>query len=158
LHALLGYNGRGVALVDTRRRMAAHKLLGVPDSGEIPATRIRPIPGHAFREPIANLVMQWHRMMDVLAAGRPSDRSRRMPLRLVPELNRRTSRRPQRTSQALSVAPGAKGAGTRSREHRTLAIPNGVRTKVRTSGPVTSTRSIEPEISFSAGGAHLRGS
>jgi glycine/D-amino acid oxidase-like deaminating enzyme len=66
LHALLGYNGRGVALSIRAGAWLAHKLLEVPDTGEIPATRIRPIPMHAFREPIANLVMQWHRMMDVL--------------------------------------------------------------------------------------------
>ena len=66
LHVLLGYNGRGVALSIRAGAWLAHKLLGVPDTGEIPATRIRPIPGHAFREPIANLVMQWHRTMDVL--------------------------------------------------------------------------------------------
>jgi hypothetical protein len=38
----------------------------VSDTGDIPATPIRPIPLHSFRQPIANLVMQWHRVMDVL--------------------------------------------------------------------------------------------
>jgi sarcosine oxidase len=66
LHALLGYNGRGVALAIRAGAWLAHKLLGVRETGEIPATRIRPIPMHAVREPIANLVMQWHRLMDVL--------------------------------------------------------------------------------------------
>ena len=63
---LLGYNGRGVALSIRAGAWLAHKLLGAPDGGEIPATRIRTIPGHAFRQPVANLVMQWHRIMDVL--------------------------------------------------------------------------------------------
>ena len=66
LHALLGYNGRGVALSIRAGAWLAHKLLGVPETGEIPATPIRPIPGHALRQPIANLVMQWNRTMDVL--------------------------------------------------------------------------------------------
>jgi glycine/D-amino acid oxidase-like deaminating enzyme len=66
LHALLGYNGRGVALSIRAGAWLAHKLLGVSDTGDIPATPIRPIPLHSFRQPIANLVMQWHRVMDVL--------------------------------------------------------------------------------------------
>lgn len=66
LHALLGYNGRGVALSIRAGAWLAHKLLAAPETGEIPATPIKPIPGHAFRQPIANLLMQWHRVLDVL--------------------------------------------------------------------------------------------
>ena len=68
LHALLGYNGRGVALSIRTGAWLAHKLLGVSETGAIPATRIEPIPLHALRQPIANIVMQWHRAMDI--AGR----------------------------------------------------------------------------------------
>lgn len=66
LHALLGYNGRGVALSIRSGAWLAHKLLGVSESGDIPATPIRPIPLHPLRQPIANMVMQWHRVMDLL--------------------------------------------------------------------------------------------
>jgi glycine/D-amino acid oxidase-like deaminating enzyme len=66
LHALLGYNGRGIALSIRSGAWLAHKLLGAPETGDIPATPIRPIPLHPLRQPIANMVMQWHRVMDLL--------------------------------------------------------------------------------------------
>ena len=66
LHALLGYNGRGVALSIRAGAWLAHRLLGVPETGEVPLTPINPIPLHAFRQPLANLVMQWHHAMDVI--------------------------------------------------------------------------------------------
>jgi len=66
LHVLLGYNGRGVALSIRAGAWLAHELLGVSDTGEIPATRIRPIPLHSLRQPIANIAMQWHRVMDLV--------------------------------------------------------------------------------------------
>ena len=66
LHALLGYNGRGVALSIRSGAWLAHKLLGAAETGAIPVTPIRPIPLHAFRQPLAHMVMQWHRAMDLL--------------------------------------------------------------------------------------------
>ena len=66
LHALLGYNGRGVALSIRVGAWLAHRLLGVAETGAIPCTPIVPIPLHALRQPVANLVMQWHRAMDVI--------------------------------------------------------------------------------------------
>jgi sarcosine oxidase len=66
LHALLGYNGRGVALSIRAGAWLAHKLLGAADSADVPATKIKPIPLRAFRQPLANVVMQWHRAMDVV--------------------------------------------------------------------------------------------
>ena len=65
---MLGYNGKGVALANRAGAWIARKLLGVPDSGAIPATPIRPIPFHRWRAPMANAVMQWHRAMDLLGA------------------------------------------------------------------------------------------
>jgi sarcosine oxidase len=66
LHVVLGYNGKGVAFANRAGAWIARKLLGVPDSGDIPATPIQTIPFHRFRAPTASVVMQWHRLMDLL--------------------------------------------------------------------------------------------
>jgi len=64
LHVALGFNGRGVAMANRTGAWLARKILGKPDSGEIPATDIRQIPMHAWRAPVLNAVMQWNRFMD----------------------------------------------------------------------------------------------
>jgi len=66
LHALLGYNGRGVALSIRAGAWLAHKLLGASETAEIPATPIKAIPLHGLRQPFANMAMQWNRVMDFL--------------------------------------------------------------------------------------------
>jgi sarcosine oxidase len=64
LHVALGFNGRGVAMANRTGAWLARKLLGQPDSGEIPATDIHPIPMHSWRAPVLNAAMQWNRFMD----------------------------------------------------------------------------------------------
>jgi sarcosine oxidase len=66
LHVALGFNGRGVAMSNRTGAWLARKVLGKADSGEIPATAIRPIPLHAWRAPALNAVMQWNRLLDVV--------------------------------------------------------------------------------------------
>jgi glycine/D-amino acid oxidase-like deaminating enzyme len=66
LHVVLGYNGKGVAFANRAGAWIARKLIGVPDSGDIPVTPIKPIPLHRFRAPMANVAMEWHRLMDFL--------------------------------------------------------------------------------------------
>ncbi len=65
-HVVLGYNGKGVAFANRAGAWIARKLIGVPDSGDIPLTPIKPIPLHRFRAPMANVAMEWHRLMDFL--------------------------------------------------------------------------------------------
>jgi glycine/D-amino acid oxidase-like deaminating enzyme len=64
LHVALGFNGRGVAMANRTGAWLARKLLGQPDSGEIPPTDIHPIPMHAWRAPALHAAMQWSRVMD----------------------------------------------------------------------------------------------
>jgi glycine/D-amino acid oxidase-like deaminating enzyme len=64
LHVALGFNGRGVAMANRTGAWLARKLLGQPDSGEIPPTDIHPIPMHAWRAPALHAAMQWNRFMD----------------------------------------------------------------------------------------------
>jgi glycine/D-amino acid oxidase-like deaminating enzyme len=66
LHVALGFNGRGVAMSTRTGAWLARKVLGKPDSGEIPATAIRPIPMHAWRAPVLNAAMLWNRLMDLV--------------------------------------------------------------------------------------------
>jgi glycine/D-amino acid oxidase-like deaminating enzyme len=64
LHVVLGFNGRGVALSHRAGAWMANHLLGRPDSGAMPRTPIRPVPFHAWREPLLNVAMQWNRLLD----------------------------------------------------------------------------------------------
>jgi sarcosine oxidase len=66
LHVALGFNGRGVAMATRTGAWLARKLTGREDTGEIPATPIRPIPFHAVREPFLDLAMRWNHLMDRL--------------------------------------------------------------------------------------------
>jgi len=67
LHALLGFNGRGVAATVRAGAWLASRLAGQEDASVgMPATAIRPIPGHALRAPALHLAMQWNRLMDAL--------------------------------------------------------------------------------------------
>jgi sarcosine oxidase len=66
LHVLLGFNGKGVALSTRAGAWLARKIAGEPESCEIPATPIKPVPLHAFRAPFAHLIMQWHHVMDLV--------------------------------------------------------------------------------------------
>jgi glycine/D-amino acid oxidase-like deaminating enzyme len=66
MHVALGFNGRGVAMSNRTGAWLARKVLGKPDSGEIPVTDIRAIPLHAWRAPVLNAAMQWNRLMDVI--------------------------------------------------------------------------------------------
>jgi len=66
LHVLLGFNGKGVALSTRAGAWLARKIAREPDSCAIPPTPIAPVPLHALRAPVAHLIMQWHRVMDVV--------------------------------------------------------------------------------------------
>lgn len=66
LHIVLGFNGRGVALTHRAGAWLANHILGRPDSGSIPCTPIRPVPFHAWREPLLNAAMQWNRLLDII--------------------------------------------------------------------------------------------
>jgi len=59
----LGYNGRGVAMATTMGRLISAHILG-RDPMRWPITPIAPIPLHRWREPVLNLVMRYHAVMD----------------------------------------------------------------------------------------------
>jgi len=63
LHVLLGYNGRGVAMATTMGQLISAHILG-REPMRWPVTPIAPIPMHRWREPVLNVVMRYHAMMD----------------------------------------------------------------------------------------------
>jgi len=65
LHAVLGYNGRGVALSHRLGAWLGRKLAGQPERNEIPTTPVKPFPMHAWRETVLNLGMHWNRVLDL---------------------------------------------------------------------------------------------
>lgn len=67
LHAVVGFNGRGVALSIHAGAWLAGRMLDRPlsDVG-VPCTKIRPIPLHRFRAPLLNLAMRSQQMLDWL--------------------------------------------------------------------------------------------
>jgi len=66
LHALVGFNGRGVALAHRAGAWIGRKLAGAPEAIDIPTVPVRPFPFHAFRATALNVGMRWNRIMDLI--------------------------------------------------------------------------------------------
>lgn len=65
LHAMLGYNGRGVAMATACGRMMAGRLQGTPvEELPLPVTPVKPIPFHGFRRPGIAAAVFWKRLLD----------------------------------------------------------------------------------------------
>ena len=65
LHAMLGYNGRGVAMATACGKMLAERLRGTPpDDLPLPAVPMRPIPLHGLRRPALAAAIAWKRLLD----------------------------------------------------------------------------------------------
>ncbi len=65
LHAMIGYNGRGVAMATACGRMMAGRMRGAAlDDLPLPATPLRPIPFHGLRQPALALAIHWKRLLD----------------------------------------------------------------------------------------------
>ncbi|MCC5984521.1 MAG: FAD-binding oxidoreductase [Rhodobacteraceae bacterium] len=67
LHAVVGFNGRGVALSVHAGAWLAGQVTGqpMPDVG-MPCTPIRPLPFHTLRAPLLNLAMRGQQLLDRL--------------------------------------------------------------------------------------------
>lgn len=65
LHAMLGYNGRGVAMATACGKMLAERLRGTPpDDLPLPAVPMRRIPLHGLRRPALAAAIAWKRLLD----------------------------------------------------------------------------------------------
>ena len=65
--AVLGYNGRGVAMATLLGKLAAERVLkGAAADTPFPLTALRPVPLHALRLPFMAAVMQYYRLRDTL--------------------------------------------------------------------------------------------
>lgn len=65
LHAMLGYNGRGVAMATACGKMLAERMQGRPlDDLPLPASPLKPIPFHGFRQPALAAAVGWKRLLD----------------------------------------------------------------------------------------------
>lgn len=71
LHAMIGYNGRGVAMATACGKMMAERLRGAPlDALPLPAVPMRQIPFHGLRRPALEVAIAWKRMLDIWEARR----------------------------------------------------------------------------------------
>jgi glycine/D-amino acid oxidase-like deaminating enzyme len=65
LHAMIGYNGRGVAMATACGKMMAERMRGMPLVDlPLPATRMKPIPFHGLRRPALAAAVAWKRFQD----------------------------------------------------------------------------------------------
>jgi glycine/D-amino acid oxidase-like deaminating enzyme len=65
LHAMIGYNGRGVAMATACGKMMAERMRGKPLADlPLPATRMKPIPFHGLRRPALAAAIAWKKMLD----------------------------------------------------------------------------------------------
>ncbi len=65
LHAMIGYNGRGVAMATACGKMMAERMQGAPlEDLPLPATPMKPIPFHGFRQPALAVAIAWKRLLD----------------------------------------------------------------------------------------------
>jgi len=65
LHALIGYNGRGVAMATACGKMLAERVRGVPLAElPLPAVPMKPIPLHDLRQPALAAAITWKRLLD----------------------------------------------------------------------------------------------
>ena len=63
LHVIVGFNGRGVAKATTMGQLISDHILGRA-AMPWPAMPVAPIPLHRWREPVLNIVMGYHAIMD----------------------------------------------------------------------------------------------
>ena len=71
LHAMIGYNGRGVGMATACGRMMAERMRGKPLADlPLPATPMKPIPFHGFRQPALAAAITWKRFLDRWEAWR----------------------------------------------------------------------------------------
>lgn len=65
LHAMLGYNGRGVAMATACGRMMAERMQGMPASElPLPTSPLKPVPFHGLRRPALAAAVAWKRLLD----------------------------------------------------------------------------------------------
>ena len=65
LHAMIGYNGRGVAMATACGKMMADRMRGTPLTDlPMPATPMKPIPFHGLRRPALAAAISWKRLQD----------------------------------------------------------------------------------------------
>ena len=65
LHAMIGYNGRGVAMATACGKMMAERMRGTPLADlPLPATPMKPIPFHGLRQPALAAAVSWKRLQD----------------------------------------------------------------------------------------------
>jgi len=65
--ALLGFNGRGIALATTMGAVVANRLSGGRDPAlDFPETRLAPVPFHSLRAPALRAAVAWYRLRDAL--------------------------------------------------------------------------------------------
>ena len=65
LHAMIGYNGRGVAMATACGKMMAERMRGTPlEDLPLPATPMKPIPFHGFRKPALAAAVACKRLLD----------------------------------------------------------------------------------------------
>lgn len=69
LVAVIGFNGRGVAIAPAVGKALAEALLaGSLERLPLPVTPLRPLPLHGLRKPAMALAVQWARLRDRLEA------------------------------------------------------------------------------------------
>jgi glycine/D-amino acid oxidase-like deaminating enzyme len=67
LYAMVGYNGRGVAMATACGKLMAERIRGKPaDELPLPTAPLRPIPFHGLRRPALAAAVTWKRMLDRL--------------------------------------------------------------------------------------------
>jgi len=65
LYAMVGYNGRGVAMATACGKLMAERIRGKPaDELPLPTTPLRPIPFHGLRRPALAAAVTWKRILD----------------------------------------------------------------------------------------------
>jgi len=65
--ALLGFNGRGIALATTMGAVIANRLTGKRDAAlDFPETPLATVPFHGLRAPILRAAVAWYRLRDAL--------------------------------------------------------------------------------------------
>jgi sarcosine oxidase len=65
--AVLGFNGRGIALATTMGAVVANRLSGGRDHAlDYPETKLAPVPFHALRAPALRVAVAWYRLRDAL--------------------------------------------------------------------------------------------
>lgn len=78
LHAMIGYNGRGVAMATACGKMMAERMRGKPLADlPLPPKRMKPIPFHGFRRPALAAAVACKRLLDKWEARGEYTKSRR---------------------------------------------------------------------------------